>query len=45
MAGTLPFEFRIVTQFALAANAYVDWERGMSRGRQPAAGDRRDTRG
>lgn len=29
LAGSLPFEFRIVTQFALAGDAYVDWERGV----------------
>ena len=31
----MPFEFRIVTQFALAGDAYVDWERGIR-----AAGNR-----
>ena len=35
LAGTLPFEFRIVTQFALAGDAYVEWERGIR-----AAGNR-----
>jgi methylenetetrahydrofolate reductase (NADPH) len=35
LAETLPFEFRIVTQFALAGGAYVEWERGIR-----AAGNR-----
>ncbi len=35
LAATLPFEFRIVTQFALAGDAYVEWERGIR-----AAGNR-----
>ena len=29
LARSLPFEFRIVTQFALAGSAYVEWERGI----------------
>lgn len=35
LADSLPFEFRIVTQFALAGSAYVEWERGIR-----AAGNR-----
>ena len=29
LSRSLPFEFRIVTQFALAGSAYVEWERGI----------------
>ena len=35
--GPLPFEFRIVTQFALAGNAYVDGSGAFAR---PATGCR-----
>ena len=37
-------ELRIVSQFALAAEPYVTWERGAACGGKPAAGGRRHPR-